>query len=643
MVCAADALNFTNPRQVKAIKDRRRKPSVASYPTQNISGTKMSQTTRTTDTSGRKTNRRQGTILPIIAAGLLALVCLGSVMYYTFLRPKDEAVVDAIMKAVSKGEFVAKVLDQGEVQSAENVEIKCNVGSRNGSVSVIDVVPEGTKVKGGDWLVTLDSEAFEKELEQQKLAVSNAQTQVIQADASYQAAVASKEEYLQGTYLEQLRSIDNDIFNAQQEKEEAAAYLEHSIKLQAKGFITKQQLRSDEIAVEKANNNVELAKQRRDVLVNITRKKDLVLLDSDIAAAEVQVQNAKEAKKIEERQLTEIEQQLEYCDVRVPEGVSGEVVYHKEFDRRGGSEWVLEPGATVRERQVLIKLPNPDKMEIKVLINEQSITAIRPNMPATISVDALPNLGLTGFVTKVNSYAEQGGWGSSSAVREYAVFVRIINPPNELIPGMNASVTIQTEFQADVLQAPLQCIYAANNTNFVLRQIGKEEYQTVEVKIAGENSQNVWIETGVQDGDMLVMDPGQYKDLMDLPEAKLESRIVLPEGTATTSSEEPPARDEEKAGKDKDKKRGKRNAMGGGMGGGFDINRIVDMTMERYDTNEDDQLDAEEQKEFDERASRLTAADKDGDGIITRDEVKTYMDEMMKRFSQGGGGGGRGN
>ena len=474
--------------------------------------------------------RRRGTIVPIIMAGLAALACLAGLMYYSFFRNSDEVVVDAIMKPVSKGEFVAKVLDQGEVQSAENVEIKCNVGSRNGNVTVIDAVPEGTKVYEGDWLITLDSIAFEKELEQQRMAVSNAQTQVIQSNASLEAAVASKEEYLEGTFKEQLRTIENDIFNARQELTESEAYLEHSMNLQAKGFITKQQLRSDQIQVDKSRNSLELGIQRKEVLENITKKKDVILLDSDIAAAQVQLKNAEESLRIEERQLEEIEQQLKFCDIRVPQGVSGEVVYHKEFDRRGGSEWVLEPGATVRERQVLIKLPNPDKMEIKVLINEQSITAIRPEMLATISVDALANKTLKGKVTKVNSYAEQGGWGSSSAVREYAVFVRILNPPRELIPGMNASVTIQTEFQPDVLQAPLQCIYAANNTNYVLRQVGENAFETVEVIIAGENSQDVWIESGVEEGDLLVMDPGQYKELMDLPELQKEGRIELPEG-----------------------------------------------------------------------------------------------------------------
>lgn len=635
----------------------------------------MSKSIEISLTSLRKrVPRRRGAAVPIIIAGTVALGCLAFLMYWSFFRSSNEIVVDAILKPVIEGEFVAKVLDQGEVQSAENVEIKCQVGSRNGNVTVIDAVKEGSKVYGGDWLVTLDSTAFEKELEQQKLAVSNAQTQVIQSVAQLEAAKASKEEYLEGTFLEQLRTIDNDIFNAQQTLTESEAFLDHSVKLQAKGFITKQQLRTDQIALEKAKNSLELALQRKSVLEKITKKKDVILLDSDIAAAEVAVKNAEESKRIEENQLEEVEQQLDYCSIVVPEGVSGEVVYHKEFDRRGGSEWVLEPGAQVRERQVLIKLPNQDKMEIKVLINEQSITAIQEKMPATISVDALPNVNLKGYVTRVNSYAEQGGWGSSSAIREYAVFVRIIDPPRELIPGMNASVTIQTEFQADVLQAPLQCIYAANDTNFVLRKTGENTFETTEVKIAGENSINVWIEGGVNKGDMLVMDPGQYRELMDLPEQDVDDQIKLPEGAEEAATKEKAeeveaskkaSAEKRKSMEGKSKKSGQRKAKGGskskgdsqgkdvtgggkskrgggpGGGGGSMDSRIDDM-MSRYDSNSDGKIDSDEFAEIDGRFSGfLKRADADGDGEYTREEIKKFFDNMAKQFGGGGGGGGR--
>ncbi len=621
----------------------------------------------------RTGQRRNGGILPLLVGAIIAFGALASVIYWSFLGGTENDSASLTLMPVTRGEFVAKVLDQGEVQSAENIELKCQVGSRNGNISVIDVIPEGTYVKEGDWLVTLDATSFEKEREQQLLAVSNAETEVISAKAAWDTALASKDEYTKGTFLEEERTIINELFNAEQELEQAKAYLAHSVNLQKKGFLTKQQLKSDEIAVEKAFNSVALEKQRLIVLRDITYAKEMILLDSEIAAADVKHKNAIEAKNIEDRQMAEILRQLEFCRIVVPKGVEGEVVYHKEFDRRGGSEWVLEPGASVREQQVLVKLPNPNLMEVKVLINEQSITAIQQNMPATISVDALASKPLTGFVTKVNSYAEQSGGMGPSTVREYAIFVKILNPPKQLIPGMNASVSIQTEYQPSVLQTPLQCIYSANNTAFVYKATGPNTFETVEIKIVSENTQNVWIESGVEEGDQLVMDPGQVQSFLeDLPETEKESRIELPEGTgvvppentttnngatdkgtmekSTTENAAPAGNADQTAKADRprgDRQRGAGGERGGdgerggpaGGGGGFNMDAMIDRTMERYDTNTDGKIDSEEQKSFDERASRFSDADKDADGNITREEIKSAMDAMMRQFQQNGGAG----
>lgn len=613
--------------------------------------------------------RRNGVVVPLIVAALLAVGGLAALIYFTYFSGSTDKTVDLILKPVIRGEFVAKVIDQGEIQSAENIEIKCQVGSRNGTVQVIDVIAEGTKVKEDDWLITLDSTPFRKELEQQLLALSRAETDVIKAQATLDTAKAAKKEYIEGRFEEQKRTILNDQFNAEQELQQAENYLQYSINLQKKGYITKMQLRADEIAVEKARNKVALEEQKLKVLEEITLKKELVTLESDIAAAEVGYKNSIEARGIEQGKYDEINKQIEFCTIKVPPGVKGEVVFHKEVDRRGGSEWILERGANVREQQVLIKIPNASKMEVKCLINEQAIALVRPNMPASISVDAIPGKTLKGYVTKVNNYAEPTGFMSGSNVREYAIFIRILEPPKELISGMKTSVNIQTEYQKSVLQAPLQCIYSVNDEAYVLRKKAAGAFETVKVVINGENSTSVWIESGVEEGDQLVMAPGEYKELMDLPEIVSESRIELPDGTVvepaeeteTTSTANPGSADGNVAeagrgGENRKKGEGRPDGRGGegqggpGQGGqgqaagmgGFSVDMIVDRTMSRYDTNSDGQIDAEEQKGFDERARRIADADQNGDGNISRDEIKTAMEAMMRQFQQNGGGFGGG-
>ena len=175
---------------------------------------------------------------------------------------------------------------------------------------------------------------------------------------------------------------------------------------------------------------------------------------------------------VETEKLAEIEDMIDKCNIEVPEGVKGQVVFAKESSR-GGNDWVLEEGTSVRQNQVLIRLPNPEEMEVKALINEQSITQIEAGMAATIKVDALNNKTLTGVVTKVNQYAESSGWMSSS-IRKYAVLVKIIDPPPALKPGMNASVTIQVQYEPEVLLAPIQCIYSVQDRQFCLAKMGEQ-------------------------------------------------------------------------------------------------------------------------------------------------------------------------
>ena len=624
---------------------------------------------------------RRGSALTFFVYAVVALLLIGLALFFV-LKPTDiESDINPILAEVERGEFVSLVLDQGEVQSSENVEIRCEVKAQSRSLSVIELVNEGTRVSGGDFLVRLDSSAFEQDLESQKITVANAKTEVIQAEAALETSKESLKEYEQGVFVEKKKQIENDIYDAQsqietarQELNQAKAILAHSKKLQGKGFITKQQLEADkfsvsksEFALKRATNLLTLAQKQEEVLVEITQVKETVQLRSDIRAAEVKLINEKESEKVEMSKLAEIKAQIGKCVIRVPDGVEGQVVYGKESSR-GREDWVLEEGATVRERQVLVRLPNPDKMEVKALINEQSITQIREGMPAEINVDALNNQKLQGIVTKVNQYAEQSGWMSSN-IRKYAVIVRILDPPETLKPGMNATVSIQTRYEEDALKIPIQAVYAVQDVSFCLLKKGDKQWETRMVEVDGDNSQEVLIKSGLEVGEEVVMNPGSYKEVMDLPESKLDTKIEISEEDqekfAKSQAEEA---DKKGMGKKSDAKAGAaaQTAQGrggpggggrpggagggrpGGGGGGFNASAIVDRMMERYDSNSDGKIDTAEIANIDERSrERVKGGDQNGDGEITKEEMVKAMNAMMKRFQSGGGpggprGGGRG-
>lgn len=561
---------------------------------------------------------RLGISMVLVLVGLSILALASGGAYYWLTQSSTKEVFDPITTEVTKAEFVAQVLSEGEIQSSENIEIKCEARARNGNVTVLRVVPEGTKVKGGDFLVELDSTSFEKEREQQLIAVTSANTQVIRSRSDLATAKISLTEYEEGTFKENKLKLELDLKSAEQELALAREKAIYSAKMQAKNFITQQQLRGEELAVQQAERKIELVNIQSKVLLEYTKEKELTRFRSDIQAAEVKLENDEEALLVEQRKLDEIEDLIQKCMIYVPEGKSGQVVYHKEFSRRGGTEWVLEPGAEVREGQVLIRLPNQEKMEVKALVQEQSITSVRVGMPAEIRVDALNNQVLTGVVTKVNQYPEQSGWMSTS-IRKYAVIVRIINPPSELIPGMNSSVAIQTRREADQLLIPVQAVYGVQGQYFCLK---KEEgrFETAEVSLKGDNSTMTVVEEGLEEGDVIVLNPGAYKEYMDLPEVRLDQAIEMSaedleaakeqvaDAKANPSSEEDP----------------RLNAM-------FDP----------ADTDNDGKISKEELAAMQGgMKGMLSRADADNDGFITKEEAKQFFQKMSQRGGQGGPGAG---
>ncbi len=614
--------------------------------------------------------RRSGASRPITILVIAAvLMVIGLVTWGYLTSGTNVATFDPILTRVTRGEFVSKVLDQGEVESSENVEVRCEVKARNGQITVLKTTLEGSRVKEGDFLVQLDATSFEKELETQNLAVAAAQTRLIQSETVLATAEATKEEYIKGVFVEALQTYENEIFDAQsqietarQELEQSIAVREHSEKLHSKGFITNRQLKADqfavkkaEIAIKKAQNLLKLAESKKKVLMEVTREKELTRLEADIRAAKVDLNSQKESLRVENKKIKDISKEIKRCTISVPEGINGQVVFAKERSGRG-QEWVLEEGATVRENQVLIRLPNQNKMQVKALINEQNITQIQPGMPVSIQVDALDGSKLKGVVTKVNQYAESKGWFGSN-VRKYAVYIRIIAPPESLKPGMNASVSIQSRFEKDVLQAPLQTVYSVQSQSFCLVKNG-DQFETREVEIDGNNSKMVLIRSGLKQGDQLVMNPGFHKERMELPDVQADPRIELGEGEqlaiespggaaavtpvtpvagATTGRGRPGgsggvrAGDSPPGGSGQGRGGGPSSSGSGGMAAGI---------MSKYDTNKDDVIDETEMAALEERSKGFVGrADVDKDGKVTKAELTKMATNMAGRWSGGGGGG----
>ena len=145
---------------------------------------------------------------------------------------------DPLLYEVQKGPFDHIVLEQGEIESSSNNEVKCEVKGRGGSgTPILTLIAEGALVKKGETLCQLDSSALEQDAKNQRIVVSTIESNLISSEAAVSKAAIAKQEYLEGTYLTEQKAILSEIALAQQGLRKAELSLQSAERLAAKGTL----------------------------------------------------------------------------------------------------------------------------------------------------------------------------------------------------------------------------------------------------------------------------------------------------------------------------------------------------------------------------------------------------------------------
>ncbi len=580
-----------------------------------------------------------------LVAFLAAAVSVCGIGGYTWWHSKGTGMYaasddDPLLHEVQVGPFDHIVLEQGEIESSSNNEVKCEVKGRGGSgTPILTLITEGAIVKKGDKLCQLDSSALEQDAKNQRIVVSTVESNLISSEAAVSKAAIAKQEYLEGTYLTEQKAILSEIALAQQGLRKAELSLQSAERLAAKGTLKALQIESEQFAVQNAQSSLESAQGRLRVLDKLTKEKMLVQLNSDIETARAKLESDKSTLIEEKEKLEEIQTQVKACTVLAP--ADGQVVYANKQGGRGSNDFVVAAGVLVQEQKTIFLLPDPTRMQVKAKVNESRITLIRDGMPVKINVGATAN-ELLGQVIKVNKYAEQSSsWGST--VKEYLVIVKILDPPEEIRTGMTAEVRIFVEQIPDAIQIPVHAVYEKKKHHFVLVQKGKE-WETREIKIGATNDKFVTVGEGISPHEMVVLDPRNHLDMMNLPEiTEVDDRETL----AKIGASAPPkpigdAGPRSGGGGPRSASNGPSAGGPPGAGGNVDPNAAAAAMLARMDTNTDGKLSPSEVADNERMKNSFSDYDANKDGSIDQLEIAARLQKFMSAGGGGAGGGGAG-
>ncbi|HHY85676.1 MAG TPA: HlyD family efflux transporter periplasmic adaptor subunit [Verrucomicrobia bacterium] len=325
-----------------------------------------------------------------------------------------------------------------------------------------------------------------------------------------------------GEAMQRLRKLEDDLRVAEKELQQAATTLEGTKRLFEKGFVPRTEVTRDEIAYESARLKVQtaqtaqalflkyefikLAEEALSKYVEAVRELDKArrVAVSKLAQARARLNSARGQYEIQERQLKDLQDQLEKCTMRAMK--PGLVVYGANRDDGViyASQEPIREGATVRERQAIITIPDMTRMAVSVKVHESYIKKVKKGQKARITVDAFPDQMLTGEIIKVGVLPDSQNRWLNPDMKVYLTTVAIDGTHEWIKPGMSAKVEILVNRLEDAIYVPVQAVVPEEGKHvcYVMNGLKPERR---EVQTGEFNDNFIEIKSGIREGERVLL------------------------------------------------------------------------------------------------------------------------------------------
>lgn len=572
------------------------------------------------------------TIVGVVVVGIIVFVLFQTNILPFGQKSKNQFVMT---EPVKRGDLLVTVTEDGTLESAANLEVKCEVA---GGSSILWIIPDGTYVEEGQKIVELDSAQLEDQISAQQNVLEKAKATRIQAEKDYAVAKISVTEYEEGTFKQDLQAADTEVTIALENLRNAQNSLEHSQKMFRKGYLSKLELESQQFAVKRAQLELDSANSAKEVLIKFTKAKQLEDLKSQVATSEAKMNSEIRSYDLEEKKLEKLKDQKVNCLIYAPQ--KGMVVYANSKSRWGQQTATIEEGAAVRERQAIIKLPDLTKMQVNVKVHESKVELLEPGLRAIVKVQGQELQGTVDFVA---NQPEQGSF-MAAKVQEYSTIIKIDGEQTGLKPGMTAEAQILVTHEKNVLMIPVASIVQQSGKYFTW--VDKNgNFDRRELLLGASDDNFVVVQDGVAEGEEVILNPraiieeargagdeseGADEDLSKFGDTSKAPKVDPIQG---------PKQKKGAGGKGSSPSSPGKSSPGRGKKGG---SRDPNERFKQMDKNGNNSIDKDEIPE--RMKSYMEPFDKDGDDKISKKEytdgMKSFIDRMKSK-SGGGGFGGR--
>jgi hypothetical protein len=409
-------------------------------------------------------------------------VILAIIIITVFSRMTARKDLSTLYAEVKTGQFDINVTTTGELQAENSTDIRGpeitqSRNIRSVDIKIQDLVAEGTEVKEGDYVATLDKtnldNSLKDELERLETYLTNYEVKLLDTTVT-------------------LTNLRDNIKNQKFTVEEARITLDQS------KFEPPTTIRQAEINLDKAQRTLD--QLQRSYALRLEQTK------SDIRRTELDIARQRE-------RISELQEILSKFIIKAP--AAGMVIYKKE---RNGTK--RKVGSSINPWDpVVATLPDLSSMISKTYVNEIDVSKVKTGQRVEITVDAFPERLYTGTVTSVANIGEQL---PNADAKVFEVLIKVDGTDPILRPSMTTGNKIVTKTIDNVAYIPLECVQAGEDSiPFVYTKRGYKQ-----VVLLGEaNEDHVVVEKGIEVGDVLYLSTPEDTEKFSLTGEELIAQI----------------------------------------------------------------------------------------------------------------------
>lgn len=402
----------------------------------------------------------------------------------------------------------------GSITTDADVEI----GAKSGGRLVAVYIKDGDSVRAGQVIAQQETADANARVRQLSAMASAARSQLHQAltearvspsktsaairasEARVRQARAALDKLIAGSRTEERRQAEANVRRAKSDLETAEKNLRRVENLVREGALARVDLEAAQNRYQTMLAAYDTALQQQQLVLNATRPEDIESAREAVRAAEEQLKIDRANKQLDpllqqrvdaaranvlsaEEQVVSARQAL--SDLTIRSSFNGRV-----------SGKPLAVGTYAGPGTVVARVIGGDGVYYEAQVTETQVGQLRPGMPVTVKLDALPGVTIQGKVGTTNPIASDIG-------RLFNVRVMLVERLDSLKPGMFAHASVLIGTKRNVVTVPERAVIRDGQTAYLFVVEGGKA-KRMDVKLGGTSDGRIEV-SGVNSGAKVVI------------------------------------------------------------------------------------------------------------------------------------------